>query len=153
MNSISNRNLQYDFFIRLRRDLVDLISEISAGEFRNFSEKFFDFFIINRRFNTESDVQKIGIYNSLLLGYPDKDFLLSAIGIDPKGIFNEGAKYNISIQRSFRNSSLSISFVNNIELEDKHIKTIRNSFFENNNDLDINRYLSIRTTKNTIIGS
>ena len=58
MYSISNRNLQYEFFIRIRKIFSGLISEINDEEFRQFSENFFDFFIINRRFNTESDALK-----------------------------------------------------------------------------------------------
>ena len=83
----------------------------------------------------------------MLLGFPDKSFLLSAIGIDPKGIFDEGANYNISIQRSFRDASLSIGFFTNVALEIKQIEIIRNAFLENNGDLDINRYLSSEPQK------
>lgn len=125
----------------LRAKLGDLVETIEDKLQRDFFRELFDIVLLDLPLNYD-DIQKRGIYKVLIFGTDDLSSINNFVGTDVSALLSSEASYLVSVNRTFREQTLKIDFIQNCNFSEETKRIITGVFRKKNPKVDIDRYLS-----------
>jgi hypothetical protein len=135
----SSMSIKYLF--ELRSKLGNVVERIEDEFQRGFFRDLLDILLLELPLDYD-DIQKRGIYKALILGTEDLSVINSFVGADTSELLSSESSYLVSINRTFREQTLKIDFIQNKDLSEEARRIIASAFRRKNPKVDIGRSLN-----------
>jgi hypothetical protein len=133
-------SMSIEYLFELRSKLGNVVERIEDQFQRGFFTDLLDILLLELPIDYD-DIQKRGIYKALILGTEDLAVINSFVGADTSELLSDESSYLVSINRTFREQTLKIDFIQNKDLSEEARRIITSTFRRKNPKVDIGRSL------------
>jgi hypothetical protein len=130
------------YLFELRSRLSNVVEKSQDQIQRDFFRDLIDILLLELP-HTYDDIQKRGIYKTLILGVDNLAVIDSFVGVDTSALLSSDISYLVRINRTLlREPTLKIDFTQSHDLSKENERIITRVFRSKNPKVDIARYLS-----------
>lgn len=129
------------YLSELRSKLGNMVERIEDKFQRGFFTDLLDILLLELPLDCD-DIQKRGVYKALILGTEDLSVINSFVGVDTSELLSSESSYLVSINRTFREQTIKIDFIQNKDFSEEARRIINSTFRRKSPKVDIGRSLS-----------